>query len=195
MGAAGEELGKVVAEKLGYRYVDDEIVVRAAEIAGVSPDTVAESVGVGAVVFWQLSVKRQKDVSFNWDDVLSFDGRTGPYLQYTHARACSLLRKWGHDIPDVARHTGLDGDDERRLLLQLADWPRRISQSAAQYEPQIIAAALLDMAQSFNSFYQKVRILDGDSEAIPSRLRMSACLRTVLAEGLRILGLHAPEQM
>ncbi len=158
-------------------------------------EAVAECVGVGAIVFWQLSVKRQKDVSFNWDDVLAFDGRTGPYLQYTHARACSLLRKWGKDIPDVGQYSGLEGEEERRLLLQLADWPRRISQTAEQYEPQIIAAALLDMAQTFNSFYQKVRILDGETESIPSRLQLVGCLRNVMAEGLRILGLKAPEQM
>lgn len=164
-----------------------------AELANA--DAVAESVGVGAIVFWQLSVKRQKDVNFNWDDVLSFDGRTGPYLQYTHARACSLLRKWGKDIPAVTHYSGLEGEEERRLLLQLADWPRRIFQSAEQYEPQIVAAALLDMAQAFNSFYQKVRILDGEPDAIPSRLRLVDALRSVMAEGLRLLGLKAPEQM
>ncbi len=81
------------------------------------------------------------------------------------------------------------------MLLQLADWPRRIAQAAEQYEPQIIASALLDMAQTYNSFYQKVRILDGDPEAIPSRLLLSDCLRGVMAEGLRLLGLRAPEQM
>lgn len=158
-------------------------------------DAVAESVGVGAVVFWQLSVKRQKDVSFNWEDVLSFDGRTGPYLQYTHARICSLLRKWGREIPAVSEYAGLNGEEERRLLLQMADWPRRIVQTAEQYEPQIIAAALLDMAQTYNSFYQKVRILDGEPEALPERLLLSDCLRGVMAEGLRLLGLGAPEQM
>jgi arginyl-tRNA synthetase len=158
-------------------------------------EAVAESVGVGAIVFWQLSVKRQKDVSFDWDEVLSFDGRTGPYLQYTHARVCSLLRKWGKPIPPVSQFVGLEGEEERRLLLQMADWPRRIQQSAGQYEPQIIASALLDMAQTYNSFYQKVRILDGESEAIPARLLLSDCLRLVMAEGLRILGLGAPEQM
>lgn len=158
-------------------------------------DAVAECVGVGAIVFWQLSVKRQKDVSFNWDDVLSFDGRTGPYLQYTHARACSLLRKWGREIPIVTQYAGLEGEEERRLLLQLADWPRRIAQTAEQCEPQIIAAALLDMAQTFNSFYQKVRILDGDADAIPARLRLVDSLRSVMSEGLRLLGLKSPEQM
>lgn len=157
--------------------------------------SVAESVGVGAIVFWQLSVKRQKDVSFDWDEVLSFDGRTGPYLQYTHARVCSLLRKWGKPIPPVEQFVGLDGEEERRLLLQMVDWPRRIRQAAAHYEPQIIASALLDMAQTYNSFYQKVRILDGEPEAIPARLLLSDCLRSVMAEGLRILGLGAPEQM
>lgn len=158
-------------------------------------NAVAESVGVGAIVFWQLSVKRQKDVNFNWDDVLSFDGRTGPYLQYTHARVCSLLRKWGRELPAVSDYAGLASDEERRLLLQLADWPRRIAQTGEQYEPQIIASALLDMAQTYNTFYQKVRILDGAADALPARLLLSDCLRAVMAEGLRLLGLGAPVQM
>jgi arginyl-tRNA synthetase len=195
----------IMSTRQGNIVLLDDVIEEAVELtrtiireknAGLADaEAVAESVGVGAIVFWQLSVKRQKDVSFDWDEVLSFDGRTGPYLQYTHARVCSLLRKWGQTLPEVTRYVGLEGDEERRLLLQMADWPRRIRQSADQYEPQIIASALLDMAQTYNSFYQKVRILDGEPDAIPARLQLSDCLRGVLAEGLRILGLGAPEQM
>jgi len=161
------------------------------------PDAVAEAVGVGAVVFWMLSVKRQKDVNFNWDDVLAFDGRTGPYLQYTHARICSLLTKWGRAIPTVADTdlSRLQTDEERQLLLLLADWPRRIRLAARQYEPQIVAASLLDMAQAYNTFYQNVRILDGEPAAAPSRIILADCLREVLENGLFLLGLSAPRRM
>ncbi|MBI5867855.1 MAG: arginine--tRNA ligase [candidate division Zixibacteria bacterium] len=160
-------------------------------------DAVAESVGVGAVVFWMLSVKRQKDVNFNWDEVLSFDGRTGPYLQYTHARLCSLMAKWGRPIPGAADADlgRLHTDEERQLLLLLAEWPRRIRQAARQYEPQIIAASLLDMAQAYNTFYQNVRILDGDPAAAPSRILLADCLRQVFENGLYLLGLSAPKRM
>ena len=161
------------------------------------PDAVAEAVGVGAVVFWMLSVKRQKDVNFNWDDVLAFDGRTGPYLQYTHARICSLLSKWGRAIPTVADTdlSRLQTDEERQLLLILADWPRRIRIAARQYEPQIVAASLLDMAQAYNTFYQNVRILDGEPNAAPSRIILADCLRQVLENGLFLLGLSTPRRM
>lgn len=161
------------------------------------PDAVAEAVGVGAVVFWMLSVKRQKDVNFNWDEVLAFDGRTGPYLQYTHARLCSLLSKWGHAVPVPAEAdlTRLQTDEERQLLLLLADWPRRIRQAARQYEPQIVAATLLDMAQAYNTFYQNVRILDGEPAAAPSRIVLADCLRLVFEDGLYLLGLSAPKRM
>ena len=159
-------------------------------------DDVAEAVGVGAVVFWQLSVKRQKDVNFDWDQALSFEGRTGPYIQYTHARLCSLMAKWGQPVTaDGCDWSALATDEERRLLLQLARWPREIVIAARHYEPQIIAAALLDMAQAFNSFYQKVRILDGAETARAPRVGLAACLRHVLAEGLHLLGLKAPEAM
>jgi arginyl-tRNA synthetase len=143
-----------------------------------------------------LSVKRQKDVNFEWDEALAFDGRTGPYLQYTHARLNSLLEKSGRPAP-VAEHdfVHLRTDEERRLLLLLADWPRRIQMAAKQHEPQVVAAALLDMAQAYNAFYQNVRILDGDPDARGVRLLLSDCLRQVLAEGLSLLGLKAPERM
>ncbi len=162
-----------------------------------NPDAVAEAVGVGAVVFWMLSVKRQKDVNFDWEDVLSFDGRTGPYLQYTHARLCSLLSKWGTTVPQPSGTdlTQLQTDEERQLLLLLADWPRRIHQAARQYEPQIIAASLLDMAQAYNKFYQNIRILDGDPHAAPARIILADCLRQVIASGLFLMGLDAPRRM
>lgn len=160
------------------------------------PATVAEGVGVGAVVFWMVSVKRQRDVNFEWDEVLSFDGRTGPYVQYTHARICSLLSKWGKDIPTgISDFSTLSSDEERSLLLQLAEWPRRIRQAAHGYEPQVIAHALLEMAQAYNRFYQNVRILDGDPHAAPVRIVLADCLRSVFSDGLYLLGLAAPERM
>ena len=143
-----------------------------------------------------MSVKRHKDVNFDWDQALSFEGRTGPYIQYTHARLCSLLAKWGQPVTaDGCDWSALATDEERRLLLHLSRWPCEIVVSARHYEPQIIAAALLDMAQAFNSFYQKVRILDGAETARAPRIGLAACLRHVLAEGLQLLGLKAPEAM
>jgi arginyl-tRNA synthetase len=159
-------------------------------------DAIAEAVGVGAVVFWQLSVKRQKDVNFDWEQALSFDGRTGPYVQYTHARLSSLLAKWpGLVSTDNLSWQTLSTDEERRLLLQMSRWPHMIRLAAQQYEPQVVASSLLDMAQAFNSFYQKVRILDGEEAARGPRVCLASCLRDILAEGLFLLGLEAPEAM
>lgn len=196
----------MMSTRLGNIIFLDEVLQEAVEktrqiITDRNPDlsdpaAVAESVGVGAVVFWMVSVKRQRDVNFEWDDVLSFDGRTGPYVQYTHARICSLLAKWGKDVPkDIGDFSKLASDDERSLLLQLAEWPRRIRQAARSYEPQVIAHALLEMAQAYNRFYQNVRILDGDPDAAPVRILLADCLRAVLRDGLYLLGLGAPERM
>ncbi|HEX9751199.1 MAG TPA: arginine--tRNA ligase [candidate division Zixibacteria bacterium] len=184
----------------------DEVLSEAVErartiIAEKNPDlddagSIADAVGIGAVVFWQLSARRQRDVNFTWQDALSFDGRTGPYLQYTHARICSLIERSGQAIPQGGFDSAaLSGDDERRVLLQLADWPRRIRMAAEQYEPHILAGALLDLAQTYNSFYQRVRILDGEESARIPRLCLSQSVRWILAEGLRLLGLRAPERM
>lgn len=174
--------------------IRDIIAERNPDLA--KPELVAEQVGVGAVVFWMLSVKRQKDVNFDWDEVLSFDGRTGPYLQYTHARVCSLLSKYGQKVPaQIDSYSVLSTDEERQLLLQLADWPRRIAQAENYYEPQIIASALLDMAQAYNRFYQNVRVLDGEPEAVHARIVLADSLRLVLSQGLHLLGLASPERM
>jgi arginyl-tRNA synthetase len=197
----------MMSTRLGNIILLDDVLAEAVQLTRTiiaernpsldDPSAVAEAVGVGAVVFWMLSVKRQKDVNFDWDEVLSFDGRTGPYLQYTHARLCSLLSKWGQAVP-FAGDTDLSPlhtDEERQLLLLLADWPRRIYLAARQYEPQIIATSLLEMAQGYNTFYQNVRVLDGEPAAASSRIILADCLRQVLEDGLFLLGLTAPRRM
>lgn len=196
----------MMSTRRGNIVILDEVLSEAVQraraiIAEKSPslegaDEVAEAVGVGAVIFWQLSVKRHKDVNFDWEHALSFEGRTGPYVQYTHARVSSLLQKWGQPIPtDGQDWSQLSTEEERRLLLQLSDWPQRIILTARQYEPQVLAGALLDMSQTFNTFYQKVRILSGDALALAPRISLVECLRQVLAEGLSLLGLKAPSKM
>ncbi|MEA2031929.1 MAG: arginine--tRNA ligase [candidate division Zixibacteria bacterium] len=162
----------------------------------------AHIVGVGAVKFSQLSVKRQTDVNFSWDAVLNFEGETGPYLQYTHARLCSLIRKYGNNISSDVDVSLLDREEEQRIIELLADFPEAIVDAARNYDPYFIATHLLKLSTAFNKFYQR-KTTDGrvdkiisDNQAITSaRMVLVEAVRTVINEGLRLLGIKAPEEM
>jgi arginyl-tRNA synthetase len=158
-------------------------------------DKVAEDVGIGAVIFADLSTRRNKDIDFDWDQALSFDGETGPYVQYTHARLCSLIRKYGASIKKNADYRIFSTDEEARLIKLLEDYPRRIKQSAETYEPSIICSYLIDLCSAFNRFYQKERIITEDQISTDARMLMVKGVQIVLKNGLSILGIKAPEKM
>src|SRR5208282_4036359 len=112
----------------------------------------AEQVGLGAVVFGDLKDRRNSDYTFDWDEVLSFEGHTGPYLQYAHARACSLLTKGG-GVPDGADTAALTLPEEEALVRALALFPRAVRGAAEAYEPSFVASHLLDVAAAFSRWY------------------------------------------
>jgi len=165
-------------------------------------DTVARQVGIGAVVFSELSKRRVKDVTFRWEEALRFDGETGPYLQYTHARACSMLRKYGAE-PDAAAVDAalLTLDEEFNIVRSLADFPRAIERAAAEYEPAIVSNALMDIASSFNRYYtlgtrnRDKRVLTDDAKLSAARAALVMAVRIVTAAGLDLIGIEAPEKM
>lgn len=158
-------------------------------------DEVAGDVGIGAVVFADLSTRRNKDIDFDWEQALSFDGETGPYAQYTHARLCSLMRKYGKPIKKDIDHQVFSTEEEIRLIRLLEDYPRRVSQAADTYEPAIICSYLIELCSIFNRFYQKERIITQDRKTTAARMLLAKGIQTVLKDGLSILGIKAPERM
>ncbi|RKX28083.1 MAG: arginine--tRNA ligase [Candidatus Zixiibacteriota bacterium] len=165
-------------------------------------DKTAHMVGVGAVKFSQLSVKRLTDVNFDWDAVLSFEGETGPYLQYTHARLCSLERNYDKDIKSDIEVTLLAGEEEQRIVELLADFPEAIADAVRNYDPYFIATYLLRLAGAFNKFYQRKtpdgridKIISDDVTLTSARMALVTSVRTVIGEGLHLLGIQAPEEM
>ena len=181
--------------------VIDEAVQRVRDIIGEkhaeleNKEEVARNVGIGAIVFNDLKNRRIKDVQFDWEDVLSFDGETGPYVQYTHVRLCSLIEKYGHAADRGAELSLLTTDEELSLVKLLAALPHAVQQAAEQYEPSILSRCLLDLCSAFNNYYHLHRIVGDDPKLTRARILLVDALRQVIKNGLHVLGLEAPEKM
>ncbi|MHC5019482.1 MAG: arginine--tRNA ligase [Planctomycetota bacterium] len=157
---------------------------------------IAEQIGVGAVIFNDLKNSRQKDVHFKFEDALNFEGDAGPYVQNAHVRTCAILRKSEVPVDPAADVSGLTHDAERELLLQLSRFPEAVQRALHDLEPHHIAGALLKTAGALHRFYHHCPVLKADSEALAAaRLRLVDATRIVLARGLHLLGVAAPEEM
>ena len=158
-------------------------------------EQVAHDVGVGAVIFHDLKNDRIENFDFDLDEVVRFEGDTGPYVQYTNARAQSVLRKaakMGQE-PNLSNNS-LNDDWSFSVAKALADFPRIIARSSDKFEPSVIAKYALDVAKKFNKYYANVKILTED-EQINSRLALVEATSIVLTEALRLLGVNAPKEM
>ncbi len=154
----------------------------------------AEAVGVGAILWSVLYSQRIKDVSFSWEKVLNFDGETAPYVQYTHARACSVLRKAG-GRPDAYDASLLTDPESSALLKAIAAFPDAVAQAAEKYEPYVVSRAVMQVANAFNRFYYEQRIMADDPAVRAARLALTDATRQTIRNGLDMLGLQAPERM
>ena len=158
-------------------------------------DQVAHDVGVGAVVFHDLKNDRLDNFDFNLEEVVRFEGDTGPYVQYTNARAQSVLRKaaaMGEKSSDS--DLALDDDWAFAVAKDLADFPRIVARASEKFEPSVIAKFALDLAKKFNKYYANVKILTKDDK-IGARLALVQATSIVLTEALRLLGVNAPKEM
>lgn len=158
-------------------------------------EDVAKDVGVGAVVFFALYNNRIKDVVFSWDRALNFDGETGPYVQYTHARCCSVLAKAG-DAPQVSPDYGALADPFAQALISLLEkFPATVREAALRNEPSIVTRFTVDVAQAYNKFYYENHILVDDPAVRSARIALTRAAKSVIASGLDLIGLKAPERM
>ena len=155
-------------------------------------DQVAHDVGVGAVVFHDLKNDRMDNFDFDLEEVVRFEGDTGPYVQYTNARAQSILRKANKEIS--MDNLSLNDDWSFAVAKALADFPAIVAKASEKFEPSIIAKYALDLSKKFNKYYANVRILDEDGQ-LNARLALVQATSIVLTEALRLLGVNAPKEM
>lgn len=154
---------------------------------------IAEKVGVGAIKYADLSQNRQSPIIFEWDKILSFDGNTAPYLQYSYARIQSILRKT-KDM-NIEQKIKITAPQERVLALQILAFPMYVLKSAETYKPNIIADYLFELAKKFNSFYNSCPILSEEKEILNSRVVLSDITAQTLKMGLNLLGIDVMDRM
>lgn len=183
--AAVEKTYEIVKEK----GVNEEIIEETAKI-----------VGIGAVKFQELSAGRIKDYVFNWEKILNFDGETGPYVQYTHARAASILRDSGLDVAAITAdnidYKYLASDSAFELAKMIYRFPEVVVEAAEKYEPSVVTRYIVDIAQLFNKFYHDEHIIKGvEDEEKKAKVLLTYAAEKTLANGLGLLGIKAPDRM
>lgn len=155
----------------------------------------AKKVGIGSIVFAYLKNNRERDIIFNWDDILNFDGETGPYIQYTYARAKSILRK-ALDFYSEADYSKLNSVEEFELVKIIAGFNKAINNAIDKYEPSILTRYIIDTAKAFNKFYNQCPIMNCDDASLKaSRLKLVHATTYVLKNGLSMLGIEVVDKM
>jgi len=187
--------GKVV---LLEEVLNDAIQSAQDQIAEKNPslenkEEIAKQVGVGAVIFHDLKNDRLNTFDFTLDEVVRFEGETGPYVQYTYARAMSILRKASF-IPDKKKNYALDDADSWEIVKFIQGYPEMVLEAAEKYEPSVVAKHAIRLAQAFNKYYGNTRILAEDDQQ-EARLALVHVVTVLLKEDLHLLGLQAPERM
>ena len=199
MSFGGEKLASRTGNIILLNDVFDEAVAKAKAIIEeknanlTDKDGVSEAVGIGAVIFGALSNSRIKDTDFTWEGALSFEGNTGPYVQYTYARAASVLRKTEGDEGEDGAYA--PNEDEINLIKQLYAFPERVKAACADNEPSYVARFMLDTCSAFNKFYHNCSILRESGATRRFRIKLTAATKQILGDCLDMLGMRRTEEI
>lgn len=195
--------GKKLSTRKGKIVLLEEVLREAEELAlkqieAKNPnlpnkEEVAKQVGVGAVIFHDLKNDRTNNFDFNLEEVVQFEGETGPYVQYTRARAMSILRKAGVSV-DLSQPLSLEDDYAWEVLKQIENYPNIVKYAESKFEPSVISKYVISLAQAFNKYYANSRILQED-EGLNARLALVEATAVILKQGLAILGVESPDEM
>ena len=198
-------MGNVVMMRDVFKIAEDEVRGVIAQINPTLPadvaGTVARQVGIGAVIFGNLAPQRDKDIDFDLDKAVSLDGDSGPYLQYSHARCASILRKANEPVSTSVDYSRLSHDAEWAVAKRLFDFPDIVVRATDACEPHVICHYLLELAGEFSRWYTAgnsdatLRVLVDDPAVRGARLALVGAVQATLREGLSLLGIAAPDQM
>ena len=202
-GAMSSRKGRVILFKDVYDEAVKRVLALETERSGNVPENervqIAEQIGLGALVYSMLAVDNNKDIVFDINEALSFDGRTGPYIQNAHVRANSILKKANLQTLERSNVSTFNFElskHEIELIEQISRFPNAVQQAANEYRPLVMAAYAYDLANAFHSFYHAVPVLQSESEEIRNaRLRLVAAAKQTLANALHLLDIQAPEVM
>lgn len=188
--------GKIV---LLEEVLDDAVASALEQIEEKNTDLpnkelIADQVGIGAVIFHDLKNDRLNNFDFTIEEVVRFEGETGPYVQYTRARAMSILRKSGLAGIDTTINYSLDDAYSWEIIKLLQSYPDDVKRAYEKFEPSVIAKHAIHLAQAFNRYYANSKVLVDDAQR-PARLALVQAVATILKEDLRLLGVQSPDQM
>ena len=192
---AGESERLIDLLSEGVERAETALKERSSDLSPERQAATAHALGIGAVKYADLSTERVRDYVFDWDRMLAFEGDTGPYLQYAHARIRSIFRRAGVAPPAPGAVPLLGEPSEHALALQLLGFAGAVEAAAESYSPSKLCTYLFELATSFTGFYEACRVLVDDEAVRSSRLGLCDLTARVLALGLSLLGMEAPEQM
>ena len=159
-------------------------------------DKLAKQIGVGALTFNYLKSNKNKDIIFDLDDTLRFDGETGPYIQYTYVRTKAILEKTGFNVESKIDYDVLTKKEETNLIKELQNYESILNKAAKEYEPAILSRYLIDVATAFSKFYNECSVLGAESDELKNaRCALTYATSVVLKNGLKILGIECPDKM
>jgi len=197
------KLSSRMGAKALLKDIFKESIYRASEIINEknpnlnNKDEVAKAVGIGAVMFGALNSQKIKDTVFNMEEALSFEGETAPYMQYTYARACSILRKYNElkTKNNTPNYSQILGSEAFEIIKTLNNFGDVIIEAVEKYEPSILSRTLMNLCKNFNKFYHDYKVLDEDANIMEARVNLVLAVKTALKLGLNLLGLSVVEEM
>ena len=174
---------------------EKEIKKRDKKLSAKEVNERKEKISFSALKFSMINREFKKNITFDWEHALDFEGETGPYLQYTYARINSILKKHGKKLEDKIDTSLLKEKEEQELITLLSNFNDVVKKSGETYKIHLIARYLLDLAQSFNNFYHAYPVLKADEELMKVRLLLISCVKQVIKNGLELLGINVLERM
>ena len=196
-GKMSSRLGNIILyEDFRDRLLEKvEKQIKARNLPEKQKDSIVKDIAFGAMKFTMLNQDSVKEIVFDYDKALSFEGETGPYIQYSRARACSVLKKVNEKISANFKFSKLETNEEKEILKLLKNYPNIVLKSGEEYKPHIITRYLLDLSQAFNLYYHKYKIIQEDLDLQKARLLLVFAVKEILKSGLNLLSINAPEIM